>query len=434
MEAFVPNADATHENSGGVDITVDDFKSEGSFSRGAGSSIIESDLEQVLGRVSGFLDQIPGFVDEEIPRFVNETIPQFIDQIPRFTDQSSSADPFDLSGVSIDGEGEGGEPPEDTGNDSSIVDDFNQPDLEGDSSQVEDDGIESIETQTSESSSPQREEGTTVSAQGDDTQPETSEAGDDGVENPIESQDSESQNQVEDNGSGDEGTSDQEVNQEDTTAFDVVEGEESGEEIVSSEEELPADSPQDIEDAGEADAGNTQSVDPATLEGVRTVNPDNVEVRENLAESLGDNGDLLDGGSGVNTVVGAGGSDVIFGNGDGAFNTIATGGGGDVVVLGANSTNRIFDFDPAVDQFGLTGDIPTEQIGFGQGTNPQNGGLNQPLDSRNNAVVFNTSDNNILAALTFTGADELSDSNFVRVSPDELEALTSGSTTSLAQT
>jgi len=162
-------------------------------------------------------------------------------------------------------------------------------------------------------------------------------------------------------------------------------------------------------------------VDPATLENTRGV----VDVEEDFAARLGDNGDVLDPGGGVNTVVGANGNDVIFGNRAEAFNTISTGDGEDLIVLGATATNRIFDFDPTLDKFGLTGDISFDNIIFGQGTNPQNGGLDQPLDSRNNTVLLDKDSQQILASLTFVSADSLSSSNFVTVDPVALEALLS---------
>lgn len=173
------------------------------------------------------------------------------------------------------------------------------------------------------------------------------------------------------------------------------------------------------------DGGNNNSqfqIDPASLGNAQNVDPNKVKQEDNLAGKLGNNGDILDGGGGNNVVIGAGGSDVILGNTAGSFNTVTTGTGNDTVVIGKNSTNRIFDFDPQFDKLGLS-DIDPKDLTFGQGTNPNNGGLDQPLDSKNNTVVLDKTTNNILASLTFV-KDGLSSDNFVKISPEQLKSLT----------
>ncbi|MGG6263103.1 hypothetical protein ACQ4M3_07470 [Leptolyngbya sp. AN03gr2] len=191
-------------------------------------------------------------------------------------------------------------------------------------------------------------------------------------------------------------------------------------------EEQSDNSTEEASDNGAQEQANPDpasiQIDPATLVNSQELDPDQVEGVE-LEQRLGENGDVLDGGGGNNVVIGAGGSDIFLANSDGAFNTITTGSGEDLVVLGKDTTNRIFDFDPAADQFGLDG-INVEDVSFGQGSNPDNGGLDQPLDSDNNALVIDKSTNNILASLTFTDAGELSSDNFVTVSDEQLASLT----------
>jgi hypothetical protein len=157
---------------------------------------------------------------------------------------------------------------------------------------------------------------------------------------------------------------------------------------------------------------------------LNTLDPARIEEETNLADRLGDRGDVLDGGGGTNTVIGAGGNDIILGNTPEAFNTITTGTGEDLIVLGKDTTNRVFDFDPVNDKFGIDG-FSINDVVIGQGTNPDNGGLDQPLDSDNNTVIVDRATNNILASLTFVSAGDLSEKNFVTVRAEDLQALVS---------
>lgn len=134
-----------------------------------------------------------------------------------------------------------------------------------------------------------------------------------------------------------------------------------------------------------------------------------------LLKQLGSNpGDILNPGGGKNTVIGSGKSDIIFGDGEG-FNTITTGGGTDAIVFGKETTNRIFDFDPAKDKIVLTDGLNPGNIILAQGKNPGKGGLDQPTDSVNNALILDKVGGHILGALTFTKAESLSEKNFVTV-------------------
>jgi len=134
-------------------------------------------------------------------------------------------------------------------------------------------------------------------------------------------------------------------------------------------------------------------------------------VREtSFRDNLGDRGDYLNPRGGTNVVIGSGDSDVIRGTGRG-FNTITTGGGRDTIILGKETTNRIFDFDPAADRFVLSG-INPKDIVIAQGRNPGRGGLRQPLDSVNNALVIDKKTGHILAALPFVKAADLNESHF----------------------
>ena len=133
-------------------------------------------------------------------------------------------------------------------------------------------------------------------------------------------------------------------------------------------------------------------------------------------DDLGAKGDVLNPRGGNNTVIGSGDSDIIRGTGRG-FNTITTGTGKDTIILGKETTNRIFDFDAANDRFALSG-INSKNIVIAQGKNPGKGGLDQPLDSLNNALVIDKRDGHILASLTFAKAATLSEKNFVTAAPE----------------
>ncbi|MBW4580758.1 MAG: CHRD domain-containing protein [Tildeniella nuda ZEHNDER 1965/U140] len=137
--------------------------------------------------------------------------------------------------------------------------------------------------------------------------------------------------------------------------------------------------------------------------------------------SFGDKGDFLNPGGGNNTVIAGGGNDVIRGSGQG-LNTITTGTGKDTIILGKETTNRIFDFDPANDRFVLQGVNPKDVI-IAQGKNPGKGGLEQPLDSVNNALVIDKNGGHILASLTFAKAGDLNESHFSRLTGEANQSL-----------
>jgi hypothetical protein len=141
----------------------------------------------------------------------------------------------------------------------------------------------------------------------------------------------------------------------------------------------------------------------------------------NFLDDLGSRGDYLNPKGGDNVVIGSGDSDIIRGTGRG-FNTITTGTGRDTVILGKETTNRIFDFDPASDRFALAGINPKDVV-IAQGKNPGKGGLEQPLDSVNNALVIDKNSGHILAALPFVKASDLNESHFVRNTAEANQSL-----------
>jgi len=173
----------------------------------------------------------------------------------------------------------------------------------------------------------------------------------------------------------------------------------------------------------EIDKAAELHLSPDQLELAESLNPAKVKPEEDLEARLGDKGDVLDPGGGTNTVIGAGGNDIVLGNTEGSFNTIAGGPGEDLFVLGKEATNDIFDFDPLLDQLGLDG-ISPKHITFGQGTNNTNGGLDQPLDRFSNTVVLDKKSEHILASLRFISAEDISEKNFVTVDKDALGELT----------
>ncbi|MDX2241629.1 MAG: CHRD domain-containing protein [Leptolyngbyaceae cyanobacterium bins.302] len=147
----------------------------------------------------------------------------------------------------------------------------------------------------------------------------------------------------------------------------------------------------------------------------RSLDANKVERDNSLKDNLGARGDYLNPRGGNNTVIGSGDSDVIRGAGRG-FNTFTTGTGRDTIILGKETTNRIFDFDPGSDRFALAGVNPKNVV-IAQGKNPGKGGLDQPLDSVNNTLIIDKKTGHILAALTFTKASDLSERHFVKLAP-----------------
>ncbi|PSB67122.1 hypothetical protein C7B61_07830 [filamentous cyanobacterium CCP1] len=155
---------------------------------------------------------------------------------------------------------------------------------------------------------------------------------------------------------------------------------------------------------------------------VKSIDLSRVRTTEKFGRRLARNGDLLDPGGGNNTVIGSKGDDVIVGTG-GGLNTITVGGGKNTVVLGKETTNRIFDFNPRSDVLAFSEDLSLDNIVIAQGKNPTKGGIDQPLDSENNALIIDKETEHILAALTFVNADSLSVRNFSQVSSEALQNL-----------
>lgn len=181
-----------------------------------------------------------------------------------------------------------------------------------------------------------------------------------------------------------------------------------------------------------SDSSSFNHISPKQLKDPKPVNSSSSQTEANLGERLGSNGDLLDPGGGTNTVIASSGNDIILGNG-GGFNTITTGNGQDLIVLGRETTNRVFDFNPSQDQFGVADDLRKDLL-FGQGQNPTKGGIDQPLDSENNTVIIDRSTDHILASLTFTDAEQISDRNFLRVEDANLQALQNNTGQSTSKT
>ncbi|MBD2075719.1 CHRD domain-containing protein [Phormidium sp. FACHB-592] len=154
-------------------------------------------------------------------------------------------------------------------------------------------------------------------------------------------------------------------------------------------------------------------VDLNNVANARSLNAKQVSKQGSFTDTFGNKGDFLNPGGGNNTVISGSGNDVIRGAGQG-LNTITTGTGRDTIILGEETTNRIFDFDPTKDRFALQG-INPKDIVIAQGKNPGKGGLEQPLDSVNNALVIDKRGGHILAALTFTKASDLNEGHFSKL-------------------
>jgi hypothetical protein len=165
-------------------------------------------------------------------------------------------------------------------------------------------------------------------------------------------------------------------------------------------------------------------IDLGEVDGARGLNVDSLSQETNFRDDLGSKGDVLNPKGGKNTVIGSGDSDVIRSDGgSGTFNTITTGTGSDTIILGKETTARIMDFDPNNDRFVIPEGLNPESITIAQGKDATKAGLNQPLDSNNNALVIDKETNHVLASLTFTKASDLSDNNFVRTSVEANESL-----------
>ncbi|WAL59634.1 CHRD domain-containing protein [Thermocoleostomius sinensis] len=173
---------------------------------------------------------------------------------------------------------------------------------------------------------------------------------------------------------------------------------------------------------GAGNPANHTSLGDVTV--IRTLNAANIKADTSLRDNLGRRGDLMMPGSGKNTVIGSGDSDIIVGIG-GGFNTITTGTGSDTIVLGAETTNRVFDFDPSKDKLAIYSDLDPNNIVIAQGKNPGKGGIDQPLDSVNNALVIDKSSGHILASLTFTQASAINDNAISKIDEAALASLDS---------
>ncbi|HIK15900.1 MAG TPA: CHRD domain-containing protein [Leptolyngbyaceae cyanobacterium M33_DOE_097] len=153
------------------------------------------------------------------------------------------------------------------------------------------------------------------------------------------------------------------------------------------------------------------------VDGAKTLDPKKIGRDTSLKDNLGRKGDILNGRGGDNVIIGSGDSDIIRAAG-GGFNTITTGTGRDTVILGRETTNRIFDFDPTNDRLLLGGGLNPKNIVIAQGKNPGKGGLDQPLDATSNTLVIDKKTGHILAALTFVKASDITEKNFARLTPE----------------
>ena len=176
---------------------------------------------------------------------------------------------------------------------------------------------------------------------------------------------------------------------------------------------------------GKPDVSHNREVHVALnkLKGGRGFDSDTIEHTSSaklLFRAAATKGDLIDTGAGANDVaIGGKGSDVFAGD-QGGTNTFTTGTGQDTIILGKETTNRIFDFDAKQDRLALTNGLTANDVTIVQGTNKTKGGINQPLDSVNNALVVSKADGHILASLTFAKATDLSAANFRTVSDQEM--------------
>ncbi|WP_088894868.1 hypothetical protein [Leptolyngbya ohadii] len=181
------------------------------------------------------------------------------------------------------------------------------------------------------------------------------------------------------------------------------------------EDPVTGSSGEDNQDSG-SDAGSNEAnhFSPDQLANPRGLDPNQVErVSGDVNQFLGETGDLLDGKGGTNTIIAGGDDDVIKSDTEGAFNTIATGFGNDVIVLGLEATADVLDFDTNTDKFALGEGLTLDRIIYGQGQNPDKGGLEQPLDSENNTLILDRDTGHTLAATRFTIAEDFSEKNFV---------------------
>ena len=183
---------------------------------------------------------------------------------------------------------------------------------------------------------------------------------------------------------------------------------------------VPAAAPDDHDHAPKVGPFETH-VDLNNVANSKTLDAKKIGKQGSFKDTFGDKGDFLNPGGGNNTVIAGGGNDVIRGAGRG-FNTITTGTGNDTIILGKETTNRILDFDPTRDHFDLQGVNPKDII-IAQGKNPGKGGLEQPLDSVNNALIIDKNEGHILATLPFVKASDLNESHFSRLTGEANKSL-----------
>ncbi|NEQ27263.1 MAG: CHRD domain-containing protein [Microcoleus sp. SIO2G3] len=192
-----------------------------------------------------------------------------------------------------------------------------------------------------------------------------------------------------------------------------------------SNSKAPHIAPQDDHDHTIKDAIQVTHVSTDSLQSGRSFDESKVgqtSAVKLLARAGVSRGDVLDPGGGTNTVISGRGSDVILGTGRG-FNTITTGTGRDAIVLGQETTNRIFDFDPANDILVLGEGITVNDVTIQQGTNRTKAGVNTTTDFVDNTLIIDKRNGHVLASLAFTKAEAITEKNIRALEPGQLQAI-----------
>ena len=127
---------------------------------------------------------------------------------------------------------------------------------------------------------------------------------------------------------------------------------------------------------------------------VRGLDLKTLQKEASFNDDVGIKGDFLIPGAGKNTVTGTADKDLIDGRGGGT-NTITTGAGKDSILLGAETTNRIQDFDINSDRLLFTKEIDLNNVVIAQGKNQDA----NSIDSVNNALIIDKSEGHVLASL-----------------------------------